>query len=69
MKSNKKLSAAVIGLFLRGRKLIILLAFILQSFFKVPKSIRLNATHYFIIKIHNKRELPQVASNHSSDIS
>ena len=69
MKSNKKLSAAVIGLFLRGRKLIISLAFILQSFFKVPKSIRLNATHYFIIKIHNKRELPQVASNHSSDIS
>ena len=69
MKSNKKLSAAVTGLFLRGRKLIISLAFILQSFFKVPKSIRLNATHYFIIKIHNKRELPQVASNHSSDIS
>ena len=69
MKSNKKLSAAVIGLFLRGRKLIISLAFILQSFFKVPKSIRLNVTHYFIIKIHNKRELPQVASNHSSDIS
>ena len=69
MKSNKKLSAAVIGLFLSGRKLIISLAFILQSFFKVPKSIRLNATHYFIIKIHNKRELPQVASNHLSDIS
>ena len=69
MKSNKKLSAAVTVLFLRGRKLIISLAFILQSFFKVPKSIRLNATHYFIIKIHNKRELPQVASNHSSDIS
>ena len=69
MKSNKKLSAAVIGLFLSGRKLIISLAFILQSFFKVPKSIRLNVTHYFIIKIHNKRELPQVASNHSSDIS
>ena len=69
MKSNKKLSAAVTVLFLRGRKLIISLAFILQSFFKVPKSIRLNVTHYFIIKIHNKRDLPQVASNHSSDIS
>ena len=69
MKSNKKLSAAVTVLFLRGRKLIISLAFFLQSFFKVPKSIRLNVTHYFIIKIHNKRELPQVASNHSSDIS
>ena len=69
MKSNKKLSAAVTVLFLRGRKLIISLAFILQSFFKVPKSIRLNVTHYFIIKIPNKRELPHVASNHSSDIS
>ena len=64
MKSNKKLSAAITGLFLRGRKLIVSLAFISQSFFKVPKSI-----HYFIIKIPNKRELPQVASNHSSDIS
>ena len=69
MKSNKKLSAAVTGLFLRGRKLIISLAFISQYFFKVPKSIRLNVTRYFIIKIPNKRELPQVASNHLSDIS
>ena len=69
MKSNKKLSATVTGLFLKGRKLIISLAFISQSFFKVPKSIRLNATHYFIIKILNKSELPQVASHHSSNIS
>ena len=69
MKSNKKLSAAITGLFLRGRELIVSLAFISQSFFKVPKSIRLNATHYFIIKILNKSELPQVASHHSSNIS
>ena len=39
-----------------------------QSYFKVPKSIRLNATHYFIMKIPNKRELQQIALNHSSDI-
>ena len=34
----------------------------------MPKTIRLNATHYFIIKIPNKRELQQIASNHSSEI-
>ena len=44
------------------------IVFISQSFFKVPKAIRLNETHYFILKIPNKRELQQIASNHSSDI-
>ena len=44
------------------------IVFISQSFFKVPKTIRLNETHYFILKIPNKRELQQIASNHSSDI-
>ena len=68
MESNKKLSPIVIELFLAGRKLNISLAFISQSYFKVPKTIRLNATHYFIMKISNKRELQQIASNHSSDI-
>ena len=42
--------------------------FISQSYFKVLKTIRLNATHYFIMKIPDKRELQQIASNHSSDI-
>ena len=68
VESNKKLSLTVTKLFLRGRKLNILLVFISQSYFKVPKTIRLNATHYFIMKIPNKRELQQIASNHSSDI-
>ena len=68
MESNKKLSPKVTELFLRGRKLNISLVFISQSYFKVPKTIRLNATHYFIMKIPNKRELQQIASNHSSDI-
>ena len=53
---------------LRGRKLNISLAFISQSYFKVPKTIRLNVRHYFIMKISNNRELQQIASNHSSDI-
>ena len=33
------------------------------SYFKLPKTIRLNITHYFIMKIPNKRELYQIASN------
>ena len=68
MVSNKKSSPIVTELFLRGTKLNISLVVISQSYFKVPKTIRLNATHYFIIKIPNKRELQQIASNHSSDI-
>ena len=44
------------------------LVFISQSYFKGSKTIRLNVTHYFIMKIPNKRELQQIASNHSSDI-
>ena len=66
MESNKKLSPIVTELFLRGRKLNISLVFISQCYFKVPKTI--NATHYFIIKTPSKRELQQIASNHSSDI-
>ena len=42
--------------------------FLLQCYFSVPKGIRLNLTHYFILKIQNKRELQQFAFNHSSDI-
>ena len=34
----------------------------------MPKDIRLNSTHDFIMKILNKRELQQIAFNHSSDI-
>ena len=55
-------------LFIRDRKLNILLAFITQSYFKVPKYIRLMSRYYFIMKIPNKRNLPQIVINHSSDI-
>ena len=68
MASNKKLSPIVTELFLRGRKLNISLVFISQSYFKVPKIVKLNATHYFIMKISNKRELQQIVSKHSFDI-
>ena len=68
MVSNKKLSPIVTELFFRGRKLNISLVFISQSYFKMSKVIRLNATNYFIMKIPNKRELQQIASNHSSNL-
>ena len=57
MESNKKLGPIVTALFLRGRKLNILLLFISQSYFKMPKTMGLNATHFFIMKISKKREL------------
>ena len=60
MVNNKKLNLV--------RKLKIVLVFIAQSYFAVPKNIRLNSTHYFIIKIPNKRELEQVVFNHLLDI-
>ena len=50
------------------RKLNISLVFIPQSYFKVPKDVRLNSTHSFVIKITNKRQLQHAASDHSSDI-
>ena len=69
MIKNKELNSIVTELFIRGRKLNISLIFITQSYFKVPKDVRLNTSHFFIIKIPNKRELQQIAINHSSDIN
>ena len=66
---NKKLNSIVTELFIRGRKLNISLVFITQSYVKVPKDARLDTSHFFIAKILNKRELQQIAINHSSDIS
>ena len=54
-------------LFIRGKKLNISLVFITQLYFKVPKDVRLNSTHFFIMKILIKRELQQIALNHLSD--
>ena len=68
MINNKKLNPIVTELLIRGRKLNISIVFITKSYFKVPKDVRLNSTHFFIMKILNKRELQLIALNHSSDI-
>ena len=66
---SKKLNSIVTELFIRGRKLNISLAFITQSYFKVPKDVGINSTHFFVMKIPNKRELQQIALNNSSNIN
>ena len=65
---NKKLNLVITELFIRGRKLNISLVFVTQPYFKVLKDVRLNSTHFFIMKIP-KRELQQIAINHLSDIN
>ena len=68
MLNNKKLNPIVTELFIRGRKLNISFAFITQSYIVVPKNTTLNSTHYFVMKIPNKRELQKIAFNIPSDI-
>ena len=65
MEANKKLSPFVTELMLTGRRVIISLVFISQSYCEASKTIRPNATHYFIMKIPNRRELQYIASNRS----
>ena len=55
-------------LFIRCKKLNISLVFITQPYFSVPKDVRLNSTHYLIMKINNRKELQNIAINHSADI-
>ena len=66
---NKKLDSVVTELFIRGRKLNISLVLITQSYFKVPKNVRLNTTHFFIAKVLDERVHKRIAINHSSDIA
>ena len=66
--TNKKFQSIIKELFVRCRKINISLVFITQSYFSVPKDVRLNSTHYFIMKINSKRELQNIAINHSADI-
>ena len=68
MIHNKKLDSINTKLFIKGRKLNISLVFITQSYFKVPKDVKLYTTHFFIAKIANRRELQEIARNHSLDI-
>ena len=65
--TNKKFQAIIKELFIRCKKLNISLVFITQSYFSVPKDVRLNSTH-LIMKINNKREWQNIAINHSADI-
>ena len=60
---NKKLNPIVTELFIRG------IVFLTKSYFKVPKDVRLNSMHFFIMKIPKKRELQQITLNHLSDIN
>ena len=66
--TNKRFQAIIKELFIRCRELNISLVFLTQSYFSVPKEVRLNSTHYLIIKIYNRGELQQIAINHSADI-
>ena len=67
IKSNKKKNQVIIEeLFIRCRKLSISLVFITQSYFTVPKDVRLNSIHY-LMKINNRKELQNIAINHSAD--
>ena len=66
--TNRRFQAIIKELFIRCRKLNISLVFITQSYFSVPKDVRLNSTQYLIMKISNKRELQNIAINHSADI-
>ena len=66
--TNKKFQAVFKELFIRCRKLSISVVFITQSYFSVPKDVRLNSAYYLIMKINNKRELQNIAINHSAYI-
>ena len=64
MIDNNKLNPVETESFFRSRKLNILIVFITQSYFKVPKDVRLNSTNFFIMKITDRRELQHFSLNH-----
>ena len=66
--TNKRFQSIIKELFVRCRKLNISLVFITQSYFPVPKDVRLNSTNYLNMKINNKRESQNIEINHSADI-
>ena len=68
LETNEALSPRDTKLILRRRKLNISFVFISKSYFEVPKTIRLHATHYLIMKIPNKGEIQEIASNYLSDV-
>ena len=66
--SDKKAQQVLKELFIRCRKLNVSLCFLTQSYFSVSKDVRLNCTHYIIFRLSNKRELQNIAINHSADV-
>ena len=66
--SNEKFQAIIKELFIKCRKLNISLVFIIQSYLPVPEDVRLNSTHYLIMKTNNRKELQNIVSTHSTDI-
>ena len=68
LMTNKKSQFIIKDLFIRCRKLNVSLVFITQSHFSIPKEVRLSCTHYLIMNIHNRRELKNIAINHSAYI-
>ena len=68
IKSDKKAQKLLLNLFIQCRKLNTSLCFLTQSYFSVPKNVRLNWTQYITFKLNNKRELRNIAINHSADI-
>ena len=66
--SDKKAQQILKDLFIRCRKLNISLCFLTQSYFSVPRDVLLNCTHYILFKLNDKRELQNIAINHSADI-
>ena len=64
MLNNKNLNPIIPELFIRGRKVYILIVFIVQSYFSVSKTISLSSTYYFIMIMSNKRELQRTAFHH-----
>ena len=67
--TKRRFQAVIKELFIRCRKLNIALVFITQSYFSVPKDLRLNSTHYLIMKINNRRELQNVSTDHSAGVN
>ena len=65
---DKKVQQILKELFVRCRKINISLCFLTQSYFSVPKDVRLNRTHNLFFKIHNRKELQQIALDHSPDL-
>ena len=66
--TNKKFQSTIKDFFIRCRKPNVSVVFITQSYFFVPEVVRLNLTHYLVMKINNRRELQNIAFNHSADI-